>query len=167
MPSARFKKLSDLYVKKLRVDLPEGTDIYVRAINSFERDECLDAAQIARSRLVMALKDSGEERLKVEARFEELGEQAIRDELAEVTTDDKTNSLINAIRDDPDWAERLAILERSDFSDSAHEPEQAEKDLIDKPNQEVFDELDRRHAEELELQHVLFNQLGPNELREA
>lgn len=167
MANARFKKLTDLYVRKIRVDLPEGTDIYVRALNAFEKDECVDAAQVARSRIIMALKEAGNERLKVEARFEEFGPDDIRAELADSRLEDKTGELVNSIRDDPEWAERIAILERTDPDEGAKPLSSEEQDLLNQLNTDFFNELQARRTNEQELQEHLIDQMSDEEVQEA
>jgi hypothetical protein len=167
MASARFKKLTDLYVRRLRVEgLPDDMDVYVRAINSFERDECAEAATIARSRMIMALENKGEERLKIEARFAEFGTDKMRDELVEARMEDKIPEVVNGIRDDPEWRERMAVLERSD-NDSGRAMTESEVELISKLNTEFFDEMNRRRDEEEELQKLLTSQMDDEELLQA
>lgn len=164
---ARFKKLTDLYVRDKRIELPDGSTIRVRPLNSFERDECLDAAQVARARIVMALKEAGTERLKVEARILEVGEDEIIRELADVKAEDALSKILDAIRDDPDWAERIEILERSDLDDAAHEPTREEIELLGRINSEYFEEMNRRRDEERELQLQLHQQMTDEQLRDA
>jgi hypothetical protein len=164
---ARFKKLTDLYIRQKTVDLPDGSTIVVRPLNAFERDECLDAAQVARARVVMALKATGTERDKVEARILEVGEIEIARELAEVKTEDKVPAILEAIRDDPDWVERMAIIERTDLDDPAHELSNEEVELMARLNAEYFEELTSRRTEEYELQLQLHSVMGTEDLRDA
>lgn len=164
---ARFKRLTDLYVRDKRVELPDGSEIRVRPLNAFERDECLDAAQIARARVVMALKEAGSERLKVEARILEVGEEEIIRELADVKAEDALAKILDAIRDDPDWRERIEILERTDLEDTAHEPSREEIELLGRINNEYFEEMNRRRDDERDLQLSLHEQMTPDQLRDS
>jgi hypothetical protein len=51
-------------------------------INSYEREECVSDAQVARARLILALKEHGDERTKVEGRLAEIGFEAMARDLA-------------------------------------------------------------------------------------
>jgi hypothetical protein len=130
--STRFRRLTDLFVQGREVPLPDGTYLWVQAINAYERDECLSDAQVARARLILALKENGNERIKIEGRLVERGREAMEQDVVTARVDDKYSEILAALEDDPEWTERLAILRRSDFSQSAKPADPAEILLVEK-----------------------------------
>jgi len=144
----RFKRLTDLFADGRPVPLPDGSHLWVQVLNPFERDECISDAQAARARLVMALKTAGAERDKVNARFLERGRDAMINELAQVKTDGRLSDLVSEIQDDPEWKERLEIVNRTDLTSTAKPLSAEEEDLIAEINKDFFDELRKREADE-------------------
>lgn len=65
--------------------------MFLRVLNPFERDEAIHDAQLARSRLILALKsDHGsDERMKVEAAFLQHGVENARTTLEAMAANDK------------------------------------------------------------------------------
>lgn len=144
----RLRRVTDLFVDGTVVVLRDGSFLWVQALNPFERDECVSDAQVARARLVMAMRESGSERIKVEGRFEEAGRDACIKELAAVKADEKYSSIIAEVQDDPEWTERMEILRRTDFDNAAKPPTQDEVILIAKIEKDFFSEVrDRTEAE--------------------
>lgn len=163
----RFKKLTDLFVQGTHVELPDGSYLWVKVLNTYERDECLSMAQVARSRLIMALKEKGEERLKVEGHMAEVGMDAIAHELADVKVEDIWLRLANQVRDDPEWAERVRILDETDTSVDEATLSVEERELIAKLQDEFASELDRRRGEERELALSDYQSMDDEQLEKA
>lgn len=146
----RRKKVTDLFVRGTEVLLPDGSYLWLQPLNAYERDEAIQAAQVARSRLVLALKDGGEERLKLQGRIEETGREKFIAEYAQLKANQKQSDFVSELEDDPDWAERTKILLDSNLADAATAPEPAEVAYMEKLSSEWFAELESRVSHERE-----------------
>ena len=162
--SQRFRRLTDLFVAGVPVELPDHTNLWVQAINAYERDECINDAQVARARLVMALRENGEERLKIEGRLVERGRDAMADDVAQAKVDAKYTDVVSGIEDDPDWVERVSIMRRSDFTQSAKPPETDERALLDTILTDWTAEIAKRLDDELAWQKQHYAGAGDDEL---
>lgn len=148
MSSARFRRLTDLFVDGTEISVGDGTYLWLQSPNSFERDECISDAQVARARLVMAMRENGDERIKLEARAETVGRDAIIEDLAGAKADSRYVQLVSRLEDDPDWREKLTIIRRTDFdTNSSNTP--AEQQLVARLMQEWTDELAKRLEDEV------------------
>jgi hypothetical protein len=148
----RLRRVTDLFVDGTVVELPDGSYLWAQALNPYERDECVSDAQVARARLVMAMREAGTERLKVEARLDEVGRQTCVTELAGVKADEKYQSFIAEVQDDPEWTERMDIIRRTDFNNAAKPPTDEEVTLIAKIEKEFFAEVRARADAERDYQ---------------
>jgi hypothetical protein len=146
--SARFRRLTDLFTVGKAVELPDQTYLWVQALNAYQRDECISDAQVARSRMVMALRDKGDERLKIEGRFYENGRDSMIGDLAANRAQNKMGDVVDDLRADPDWKERMEILLRSDPDDAAQPMTIEEVELLAKVNREVMAEMEKRESDE-------------------
>ncbi len=162
--SSRFRRLTDLFVTGTPLPLPDGSYLWVQALNSYQRDECVSDAQIARSRLVMALREKGDERLKIEGRFYETGRPTMIQDLATHRASSKMGEYIEQMRADPDWSERMEILLRTDEKDTATPLTVEEVDLMASVNTAVMDELARRETEEVAFLTQSFEKLTDDDL---
>jgi hypothetical protein len=166
--SNRFRRLTDLFVKGRVLQLPDRGDgtpsgyLWVQIINSYERDECLSDAQVARSRLVLALREKGDERIKVEARVAERGRQLMAEDLAELRMATKTAEIAEGMRSDPEWKERVEIVLRQD-EDTSYVPEPEEEAQLARINMEVLQELAKREDTEKEFLIRKYTRLSDEE----
>lgn len=144
----RLRRVTDLFVRGREVELPDGTCLWVQAINAYERDECVSDAQVARARIALALKENGTERLKIDARLIERGRGAMEKDLVQAKIDEKYPQIVSDLEDDPDWTERGNIIRRTDFNESALPADPAEREYLDKVMREWTDELERRVNDE-------------------
>ncbi len=163
MADSRFRRVTDLFVRGKTVDLPDGEHLWVQVVNSYERDECLSDAQVARSRLILALKEKGDERTKVEARLVDYGRPMMEDDLARARASTKSPEILTALREDPEWKERMEIILRTDFDESARPPTGEELAFISKAQEEVIAELGRREQEEQEFLRRRYSRLSEEE----
>jgi hypothetical protein len=145
---SRLRRVTDLFVKGKEVRLPDGSYLYVRALNSFERAEALSAAQSAKARFAMALEDGGEELDKIRARLVEVGREEFCTQLASARALQGSGKFIAAIEADAEWAERLEILRRSDAGDDATPLTPEEIALIAKIGSDFVAEAQRRQDDE-------------------
>lgn len=165
--SSRFRRLTDLFVEGRPVALPDGTYLWVQALNAFERDECVNDAHVARSRLVLALRTNGDERIKVEARLVERGRDGLIGELAGVKTDEKYPDIINQLEDDPEWSERVEIMRRTDANESAKPETEDEKAFLEKIWADWYAEISRRLENEREFLLNRYKRVDDNELLDS
>lgn len=164
MSAQRFRRLTDLFVAGRTIELPDGSHLWVQAINAYERDECVSDGQVARARLVLALKDQGTERLKIEAKLVERGREALEAELVEAKVDEKYSDFVTEMEGDPDWTERLAILRRTDWTQAATPGEEAERELVEKIFNDYTGALQGRLDDEREWQQRHYHRVDEDEL---
>lgn len=161
MSKGKYKRVTDLYVQGAELPLEDGSVIWMQVLNPFERDEAIHDAQVARSRFVLAMKEDGAERLKVEAKREESGRDAFIKDLAGLRTDEKLTEVINAIQDDPDWKERLDVIQRTDPDNAANPLTQEELMFLAKVQGEYIQEIYAR--QETENQYLVRHYEAMNE----
>jgi hypothetical protein len=145
MPSrAKYRRMTELYTDGAVELLDDGNPIFLRVLNPYERQEALHDAQSARARLVMALTrfDSDEE-VKARSSFATDGRDKAIDQLIDLKGSELMVDALNALRDDPDWKERIDILDRSE--DLAARPhEDTERQLLDAVEVEYLNEISTR-----------------------
>jgi hypothetical protein len=144
----RFRRLTDLFVKGKAVPMPDGTHLWVQVINQFERSEAISDAQVARARIILALKADGHERLKVEGRLAEIGKDVMAADLAAAKAELKTPDFADEMRADPEWSERMDIVMRTDWDTAAMPATEQENLLMAKVNAEVLAEFAKREDDE-------------------
>lgn len=144
----RFRRLTELFVNGKAVPMPDGTHLWVQVVNSFERDEAISDAQVARARIVLALKGDGKERIKVEGRLAEIGKDAMAGDLARAKAEMKTGDFADEMRVDPEWKERMDIALRTDFNTAAKPATDEETTLMAKINAEILAEFAKREDDE-------------------
>lgn len=165
--TSKFRRLTDLFVHGKAVPLPDKSGyLWVQVINSYERDECVSDAQVARSRLILALKNKGEERTKVEARLAEIGREAMAEDLAKARASNKVSEFAAEMRDDPEWKERMEIMLKTDFEQAASVESEEETILMAKINADILAEIDRREADEIAFLERRFNRMTDDEFIE-
>lgn len=162
--SNRFRRLTDLFVVGKPVPLADGTYLWVQALNSYQRDECISDAQVARARVVLALRDNGDEKLKVEARFFEQGRDKLITDLSEHRASTKVGEYLDELRDDPDWKERMDILMRTNPDESAKPITAEEVTLLSDINAAVIAEMTRREEGERDFLSQKLHRLSDEEL---
>jgi hypothetical protein len=136
--------------------------LWLQALNAFERDEAAHDAQMARTRLAMALREDGDERQKIEARFELVGRQQFIENLAGAKADAQFPVLSARLEDDPEWREKIEIIRRTDFANNASTSEQ-ERQLVAKLMAEWSAELERRIDDEIEFQKQRYADAGDDD----
>jgi hypothetical protein len=166
MSDARRRRVTDLFVHGREVALPGGGFLWVEVLNSFQRQEALQAAQVAKARLVMALERDGRERIQVQARLAEFGRDAFIGDLVDDELSQRTAQIVTRIHDDPDWKERIDVLTGTDVSDTATPLTDAEQALLAALSVEYLAEVDARKADEHEFLTRMFGAFDDEELIE-
>jgi hypothetical protein len=163
---AKYKRIPDLYVQGTEHRLRDGTPLWLQVLNPFEADEARHDAQVARSRLMMALREVGSDEFDLlRGNFLRYGRDGVVNLLAEHASNTAMMEAVNDIKQDPDWRERVEIMERSEeiLAKPAEEPE---RELLSKINQEWLTELGDRAKAAHELEEELLQPLSDDELWE-
>lgn len=164
---SKYKRIPDLYTMGTEVVLKDGTVLWMQVLNPFEVDEARHDAQVARSRIVKALKGEhgSDERLKVEGAYYSDGHDVAVTELADARTQEKLVDIVGELRDDPEWTERLEIVDRSEDI-LFRAPEDAERKLLDQINNDYVKEVMRRQDDERAFQLAKLKERSDQELLE-
>lgn len=153
---SKYKRLPDLYVVGKELVFKDDVVMWLQALNPFQMDEARHDAQVARSRIVMALKSEhgSDERSKVTASLFEDGREAAVQRLVEAKVGEKILEVVAAIQNDPDWKERLEIQERGEDI-RATPKDEAEIKLLEQIEGEYVNEVVSRQETERDyyLQH--------------
>ena len=161
---AKYRRLPDLYVDGKVLVLKDGTVMWLQVLNPFEADEARHDAQVARSRLVMALTRHGSDEMAfVETAYWQDGIEGARKRLVEAKASDRLLSSVESIDNDPDWTERLDIIRRSD-GDRPYE--EAEKELLAALQVEYIDEIQARSDTEEAFTNTQYATVGRDDLIE-
>lgn len=148
----RLRQVVDLYTEGAVVVLRDELPVWVQPLNPFEQDTARNEAGIAKSRMVLALKNhSEEERVTVHEFFFADGLDGARERLVEAKVNENSPKIFTDIRHDPEWAERMLILDRGDEG-TAKPLTDAEQELLQKIALEYSAELGARLASEREYQ---------------
>lgn len=146
----RLRQVVDLYTAGKVAVLKDGSPIWVQALNPFEHDTARNEAQIAKARITMAIKEFGSaEQEKVRMFFFEDGIDEARAKVVDAKVAEALPKLIERLRNDPEWSEKLDVLERG-LEDLARVPEESEIQLLEKLSDEYTSELGERLASERE-----------------
>ena len=143
----RLRQVVDLYVTGEVTVLMDGTPVWVQPLNPFEADTARNEAQIAKSRLAMAIRELGSsEQQRVRDYFLSDGIEGSRERLVDAKVTERSTRIFDSIRNDPDWTEKLQILERGAEETGAMEPE--EQELLVRLTNEYAIEIGRRLDDE-------------------
>ena len=144
----RYRQVTDLYVTGDVAVLRDGSPVWMQALNPFEQDTARNEAQIAKARIVMAIKEFGsDEQSKVRYFFMEDGLDVARAKVVDAKVSESVPKIIDRLRNDSEWTEKLLILERG-LENTALIPETEEFVLLEKLAEEYNDELAKRLATE-------------------
>jgi hypothetical protein len=165
---SKYKRLPDLYTVGRELVFSDDTVMWVQALNPFQADEARHDAQVARSRLVMALKSEhgSDERTKVEAMLHQDGRAAAIARMVEAKVGEKILSIIEQIRDEPDWKEKLELNERSEDI-LANPKDEAEVALLQQIQAEYVAEVSRRQQGEREYYELHYSGYDQTALTDA
>lgn len=146
---AVVRRVTDLFVEGKEVVLrgpedPEGPVVlWVNKLNPFERQEAIRDGQAARSRLILALKEVGsDEQVIFDADLARMSRAAIQDALLGLRAQDFLLGAVRDLRADPEWRERLLIVDRG--GQDLPEEGTPEREYQDKVHQEYVEEVRSR-----------------------
>lgn len=145
----KYKRVPDLYVTGTEFVLRDGLVLWLQVLNPFEQDEAKHDAQVARSRLVMALRSEhgSDERMKIEGWLMADGRDQALERLFTAKLAESMLNTLTDIRDDPEWQERMEIAERADEL-LARPAEDPERKLMEQINSDYLAEIEKRQVAE-------------------
>lgn len=147
---SKYKQVSDLYVEGTELELRNGLVLWMQVLNPFEVDEARNAAQVAKARMVLALKTQGSDELgKLEAKFQEAGRDRVIEEMVNARSNELLVKVLEEIEDDPEWTESRSILEREDELKARPETD-PERKLLEDLNVKYVQEIQKRLQDEEE-----------------
>ncbi len=144
---AKYKRLPDLYVAGTEVVLKDGAVMWLQVLNPFQADEARHDAQVARSRLVMALQQhGGDEMAFIDTALWQDGIEGARRRVVGARSGDLILKVVEEMRNDPEWAERMEIMNRTD--EQERPLEEAEQRLLSDIQRQYVDHVQARVAED-------------------
>lgn len=150
MAKSKYRRLVDLYVTGTEFVFPDGTPAWLQVLNPFERDVIRKEAQIARARVVLAMREHGsDEQNRVRAGFLAGGPEQAVEHLAESELTRGIGKVMDSIRNDPEWAERMEIIDRG-LDDTARRATPEEDALVAKLETDYLGEITKRAESERE-----------------
>lgn len=162
---AKYRRLPDLYVAGTEVVLKDGQVVWLQVLNPLQADEARHDAQVARSRLVMALKKhGGDEMAFIDAALWQDGLDGARNRVVESKANGVLMKIVDEIRNDPDWTEKLEILNRVDEGDEPRET--IELELLASVQTEYIDEVQKRIKSEEDYLRAKYADASEDDLRE-
>lgn len=160
----KYKGLTSLYVEGVTHELRGGHIVWLQSMNNFELEEARSAAQAARARMKLALEqEDSDETAKFRAEFETVSRERVVSLLASARADKAVPEIIEALDNDPEWRERLDIIEMDD--ELVREPTPDEKKLLERYNTEYLTEVADRVEAERSFQETSLEQLDEESLR--
>lgn len=164
---SKYKKLTDLYTPGKEVVFEDGTVMWLQVMNPFEVDDARKDAQAARGRLTNALKAIGSQDFDaVMGSFLARGKENAISDLVNAKSLEWYIKAQQEIEVDPEWTERMAIIERTSEESVAVGLEPAEKEYLATINNEWLAEIDKRLREEQEYQRGHWERMSEAELLE-
>lgn len=161
---SKYRRVPELYTDGIELELKDGNVVYIKALNPFEQQEARQDAQVARATIVMALKEHGSDELnKVKSTFFMDGREGAIERILEHRGADALIKATDAVANDPDWAERLEIANRSEEI-LAKPKGDAERKLLDKINQDYLTDVNERMEAEVTYQREVVSKMTDEQL---
>lgn len=155
MASSKYKKITDLFVVGTEVVLGADDDgkavvAWLQALNPFELDQVRSRAHGVRGRVVLALEEHGSDELsRYEAAVRERGDAGIVEQILDMRDSELTVNAVAEVNSDPEWQERLNIVEEAEQEGAA--PLTAEeKQVVTDINRDYLAEIQKIHELEQE-----------------
>lgn len=162
---SKYKKLTDLYTPGTEVVFEDGTVMWLQVMNPFEVDDARKDAQAARGRLTNALKMVGSQDFDaVMGSFLARGREKAIDDLVNAKSLEWYLKAQQDIEVDPDWKERMAIIERTSEENVALGLEPEEKEYLATINNEWLAEIEKRLRDEQDYQRGHWERMNEAEL---
>lgn len=159
-------RLTQLFAEGTELVLPhpDGDEVlWINKLNAFEEEQASSAGRIARARLINAMREVGDDEwARLQAQKSDTVSFAMVEAIVQARESELFVKAINELRSDPDWREKLEIMDHSDEDElegielTAHEKIKAEhaEELLERHDQRKADlreelrALDRKNLEE-------------------
>lgn len=147
MANTRYHRLEELYRRGVELEFPDTGDVmWIQVMNPLEADNAREESKTAKARMVLALKEVGsDEQAKALYDFSLLPKNAA---IEAILTSQQPLWLAQAdekLRDDPEWKERLEIVDRASALQS-RSPSEEERELsrriVDEYVAEIYRQVD-------------------------
>ena len=127
MNRLKYRRVTDLYVSGVELVLRGGDVLWLQVLNPFERDEAMHDAQVARSRVTLALKEGPSDELtKVRAAFFDDGRERAIARLVEAKRSEAYIKIVDELSSDEEWKEKIDLLRRAGDLATTSTPEELE-----------------------------------------
>jgi hypothetical protein len=146
---SRINKLLQLFAEGTLVELEAADEtilVWVAKLNPFEDEQANQAARVASARAQMAIKEVNNPEYDLfQSSIENLTDDSMRVGITDARSNNLFMEVIRDIRSDPEWHDRVELLELGD------EPkDDVEREYMAKLNHEYSTELIKRHRERIE-----------------
>lgn len=112
----RRRRITDLYTTGEVLQVAPGEMVFVKKLNQFEDGEARADAMAARSRMVMAQRSDNPDAVALREAIRQMQKPKLIDGILASRYTKYMADASTAIQGDPEWAERLLVLDRSDRS---------------------------------------------------
>ena len=153
---SKIAKLVQLFEsgKLVRIPLPsDGSylNIWVQKLSPFHAEAAIHEGRVARARRMMAIREIGSDEYAVFSSQVEVSDKAaLVTGLMSVKGDETLGKVLRAIRTDPEWIERVEVIEHSAEQLELHSSDSIEVQQISKMLDEYQTEIFKRVQEESE-----------------
>lgn len=145
---SRIAKLSQLFAegRELVFPSPDGDIvIWVQKLSTFLTEQCNHEGRVARARKMMEIKEIGSPEFDIfQATMLASSKESLVAGFIDTKADDTFLQVLRDIRSDPDWRERIEVLEHSDEQMVGKGPDHPETKLLSKIAIEYNDEVLKR-----------------------
>lgn len=151
--SSKIAKLTQLFQtgKAIRIPLPDDAhlNIWVQKLSPFHSEAAIHEGRVARARRMMAIREVGSDEYAVfTSQVEASSKDALVNGLLTVKSDETLAHVLRAIRTDPEWIERVEVIEHSAEQLELLPSDSIEVKQIAKMLAEYQDEIFKRIGEE-------------------
>lgn len=140
----RRRRMTDLFTEGRVLQVGNGDVVFIKKLNQFEDGEARADATAARSRFTLTLrKPESPDTAALHEAAKRMGKERLIDGIVASRYTKYMAEASTSLQADPAWAERLMILDRTDFATVKED----ERTTVDEINREYLDDLQKRVAE--------------------
>lgn len=162
----KYRRLPELYTVGTELVLLDGTVMWLQIINPFEVDEAIRDGHVARSRFVLAFRESGSgDQARLRAAFMDQGRDKTIQMLLDARRSEALLEVIDELRVDETWRDKAQLVERGDGLLSV--PSEAEREYQAQVEVEYATEVSRRMSALEEYAKVGFESCSDEQLWES
>lgn len=150
---SKIAKLTQLFEsgKAIQIPLPDGKflPIWVQKLSPFHAQAAIQEGRVARARRMMAIREIGSDEYTVfVSQVESSSKAALVAGLVMVKSDETLGQTLRSIRTDPEWIERVEVIEHSAEQLELLDPNSIEIKQIAKMVEEYTEEITKRVGED-------------------